>query len=55
MTLDGWDRLIHLGAFMVFDMDYWFSAPVQDFLQLAVATGADVEQRWQEQVSGLVR
>jgi hypothetical protein len=50
LSTEGWDSLIYIGAFMVFSIDFWFSAAVQDFLQLVHQTGADIYQRWQDQV-----
>ena len=56
LTTDHWDRKYHPGYFTILNLDFWFSASVQDFLVTVLRTGKDVEGRWQEQgVINMVR
>ena len=50
LTSAGWDRHFHIGAFMIFDVDFWFQDTVQDYLSLVLATRAATQMRWQDQV-----
>jgi hypothetical protein len=45
---NGWDAESLSGHFNVFDLRFWFSPPVQDFVRLAWASRGPLEQRWQE-------
>jgi len=42
----GWDALCIAGHFSIFDLDWWFSWQVQDFVQLVLRTGGHIEHRW---------
>ena len=48
LTLDGWDKSQLAGHFNFFDIDFWFRADVHDFVSLALRTGANYEERWNE-------
>jgi len=45
---DGWDAESLSGHFTLFDLDFWFSRHVQEFVALVWATRAGIEQRWNE-------
>jgi hypothetical protein len=49
LTSDGYDRAYSPGYFMLFRVSWWYTAHVQDYLQLVLRSGRDVEGRWQEQ------
>jgi hypothetical protein len=56
ITLNGWDKLIHSGCFVVLGTAFWFDETVQDFLNTILSTGSDIEMRWTEQaVQNLAR
>ena len=45
---NGWDAESLSGHFTLFDLEFWFSRYVQEFVALVWVTGAGVEQRWNE-------
>ena len=45
---NGWDAQSLSGHFTVFDVDFWFSRHVQEFVALVWVTRAGIEQRWNE-------
>jgi hypothetical protein len=49
LTSDGYDRAYSPGYFMLFRVSWWFSPHVQDYLNMILRSGRDVEGRWQEQ------
>jgi hypothetical protein len=52
----GWDRIIFLSCFLVLDVNFWYHEVVQDFVNVVLKTGSDLEQRWLEQsVQNMVR
>lgn len=50
LSSEGWDRVHYQGCFQLIDLEFWHDEVVQNFLQLILKTGSDMEQRWQEQV-----
>ena len=44
----GWDRVNLAGHFNFFALDWWFSPPVADFVDLCVRSGSPFEERWNE-------
>jgi hypothetical protein len=50
LTTEGWDGVHYQGCFQLIDVNFWHDEIVQNFLQLMLKTGSDMEQRWQEQV-----
>ena len=45
---NGWDAQSLAGNFNIFDIAFWFSPPVQDFVQLVWESRGCIEQRWNE-------
>lgn len=54
LTSEGWDRMHYQGCFQLIDVNFWHDEVVQNFLQLVLKTGSDMEQRWQEQVNDAI-
>jgi hypothetical protein len=50
LSTEGWDRVQYSGSFQLIDVRFWYDEVVQNFVQLVLKTGSDMEQRWQEQV-----
>jgi hypothetical protein len=49
-TSQSWDREYFQGCFLITNLAFWFDPAVQDYIQMVLKTGCDIEQRWQEQV-----
>jgi hypothetical protein len=51
LSTSGWDRKIHTGCFSIINLEFWHTEMIQDFLHHVLRIGADIDQRWTEQVN----
>lgn len=42
----GWDKMQLAGNFNLFDLDFWFTEDVQDFVRLVLDSDQQYESRW---------
>ena len=47
----GWDAQCLSGNFVIFNLEWWFSWEVQDFLQLVLRSGGHIENQWLDVVT----
>ncbi|GIL51779.1 hypothetical protein Vafri_7689 [Volvox africanus] len=45
----GWDMTILYGNLVMWSLDWWFRPEVNNFVQLAIASGSTVRERWGDQ------
>lgn len=50
LTSYSWDRVHYGGCFQIMNVNFWHDEVVQNYVQMIIKLGADMEQRWQEQV-----
>ena len=41
-----WNRQVYNTNFLIVNLDFWFEAPIQDFLSLVLNTNSDVINKW---------